>query len=488
MPELKVNGKTLPLDSIVCQTYLAKLLGKLPEWKERLRVAKESGYNMIHLTPIHELGISNSSYSISDHHAIIPTVHSQNQKFGFEDVYKLVQEIEKEWDMLTVQDVVWNHAAKNSKWLLEHPESAYNCHNSPHLRPAYVIDRVYHEFGKQIGEGVWTHRGVPPVVDNIHHVNAIEYLLRAEILPKADLHEFYQVDLKAMVNLFEALVKQSGGPTNDPLDGEEVEIVQDPEYRRFGNTVDFDRSLRIFNRQRGDAGSEEERVQKVVESFEKALHDKNMDAARQSWEVILAGLRAVMGHVSYERIADHGPKRGLVSPDSPLTTDYFLHLEADLGWKNEEKFAYDPEKSKMLMAFNGWVMSSNPLNNFALKDSQVYLRRELVCWGDSVKLNYGEKEEDSPFLWQFMKEYTQQCARIFHGLRIDNAHGTPIHVAEKLLKSAREIRPDIYVFAELFTGSEHADNMFVNRLGISSLIREAQAAHDSHEQGRLVYR
>uniref|UniRef100_A0A8R1IU78 Glycogen debranching enzyme glucanotransferase domain-containing protein n=1 Tax=Caenorhabditis japonica TaxID=281687 RepID=A0A8R1IU78_CAEJA len=368
MPELKVNGKPLPLDGIACQTYLAKLLGELPEWKERLRVAKESGYNMIHLTPIHELGISNSSYSISDHHAIIATVGSKN---GFEDVHKLVQEIEKEWEILTVQDVVWNHAAKNSKWLLQHPDSAYNCHNSPHLRPAYVIDRVYHQFGKEVGEGVWAHRGIPPIVENIHHVNAIEYLLRAEILPKADLHEFYQVDLKAMVKLFEALVKQSGGPTDSPLDGEEVQIVQDPEYRRFGNTVDFDRSLRIFNRERGDANSEEERVRKVVESFENSLHTKNLDAARESWETVLAGLRAVMGHITYEREAGHGPKRGLVCPEAPLTTDYFLHLEADVGWKSEEKFAYDEEKSKLIMAFNGWVMSSNPLDNFALKSSQV---------------------------------------------------------------------------------------------------------------------
>lgn len=253
MPELKINGKCLPLDGIACQTYLTKLLGPLSEWKERLEVAHQTGYNMIHLTPIHELGISNSSYSLSDHHSLIKTIQSQDQKFGFEDVQALVGDLERSWNILTVQDVVWNHAAKNATWLLEHPESAYNCLNSPHLRPAYVIDRVYHEFGKQIGEGVWEHRGVPPVVDNIHHVNAIEYLLRAEVLPKADLHEFYQVDLKAMVNLFEVFIKQSSGPTTNPLDGEDVEIEQDLECRRFGNTVDFERSARIFNRHRGDA-------------------------------------------------------------------------------------------------------------------------------------------------------------------------------------------------------------------------------------------
>ena len=43
--------------------------------------------------------------------------------------------------VFTLCDIVLNHTAFNSEWIKEQPDSTYNCANSPHLRPACMLDR-----------------------------------------------------------------------------------------------------------------------------------------------------------------------------------------------------------------------------------------------------------------------------------------------------------------------------------------------------------
>jgi glycogen debranching enzyme len=83
-----------------------------------------------------------------------------------------------------------------------------------------------------------------------------------------------------------------------------------------------------------------------------------------------------------------------------------------------------------------------------------------------------------------MTDYTRLMARHFHGFRIDNCHSTPLHVGAYLLDVARQVQPDLYIAAELFTGSEERDILFVSHLGISSLIREAMQAWGPQDLSR----
>jgi glycogen debranching enzyme len=131
------------------------------------------------------------------------------------------------------------------------------------------------------------------------------------------------------------------------------------------------------------------------------------------------------------------------------------------------------------------MWGADPLSNFAEYPSKAYLRRQVIVWGDCVKLRYGKGPEDNPFLWEHMIGYAQLLAGIFDGFRLDNCHSTPLHVGVKIIDAAREVNPNLYVMAELFTGSEEMDLTFVSRIGINSLVREAYNGHDPKEFSRL---
>uniref|UniRef100_A0A914HEY4 4-alpha-glucanotransferase n=1 Tax=Globodera rostochiensis TaxID=31243 RepID=A0A914HEY4_GLORO len=458
VPEWRIAGgeKRLTLNGLSVVTHLAKLLGPLGEWEDRLMVAREAGYNVIHLTPVHRLGISNSSYSISEYDQLNPSFEA-----NFAALKHFVDKMEREWHMLTIQDVVWNHAAKNAKWLQDHPECAFNCANSTHLRPAYVLDRALQQFSREIGEGKWAHEGIPTVIQHDSHLSALRHVLSSKVFPSIRLHEFFQADVESLGNEFRSYISANIPSNKNAMsDVESIGLISDPNFCRFGCTVNLSLAAVAFLREPG--GIDSAAVLGADESicrFVAHLNRINGDARRTVDGHIATAIDAIIGHVHYERVAENGPRKGAVTLNQPLVTNYFLHPpEFGLNdWKEDEKLAFSSRTAVRLMACNGWVMNADPLANFAEWPCQVYLRREGLSL--SVGLH----------------------APLLGGI-------TPIHVAEYLLKAARHVRRDLYVVAELFTGSEKLDNLFVNRLGITSLIREAQNANDSHEQGRFVYR
>ena len=100
----------------------------------------------------------------------------------FKPYQDLLDKIRKEWKVLSVVDIVLNHSANNSPWLWKHPECAYNLENSPHLKPAFLLDRALWHFSCQVADGLWTSDGLPPEINTEEHVHRFGEILRWECL------------------------------------------------------------------------------------------------------------------------------------------------------------------------------------------------------------------------------------------------------------------------------------------------------------------
>ena len=477
------DNHILPLDAICMHTVLPKSLGLFSTWKDRLLVSLKSGYNVIHFTPIQKLGSSNSSYSIADQLSLNSSFSCETGKpVTLKQINELVDEMQRDWSILSVTDVVWNHTANNSEWLKKNPECAYNLFNSPYLRPAYLLDRALFQLTLDINKGVFDAEFPKRQISSQSDVDSLRKILETKVLPALELHEFFQVDVKKEVERFRSkkvtcvkLSDHNSGPRT-------ISIIQNEAYTRFGCTVDMDIAAVQF------ASSESKNKDESEQNLMDTLLWLNKVKQEEVEKDLKAAINNILSTIVYERLDDNGPHHKEISAEFPLVTSYFLQPFPHTTVVNEEmKIMNDTNHCKLIMAHNGWVMGADALKNFADSPGSVYFRRELICWGDSVKLRYGSCPGDCPALWNRMKKYTETMAKVFHGIRIDNCHSTPIHVAEYMLDAARTIRPDLYVFAELFTGSEAVDNIFVNRLGLTSLIREALNAWDAHELGRLVY-
>ncbi|KKF96931.1 Amylo-alpha-1 6-glucosidase [Ceratocystis platani] len=483
-PYLTINSSSLPLDGLSVFTVLSKFMGKYPkDWSSHFHGISERGYNMVHFTPLQVRGSSNSPYSLFDQLAW----DSQFFPNGESDIAKLVDDLEKNYGLLSLTDVVLNHTAHNSKWLEEHPEAGYNLTTAPWLESAYILDTKLLQLSSKL-----TEKALPTVLNDEKDLLKIMDAIKTDVIFDMRLWEFYTLDIEA--NATAAVAAWKSGKYSFPEE-KDIEMINKPlkeqaKYltdnglsgndrmgSRFRRHIDPEISGGLlalhFGRFESDStnGADEGAVKTKISTI---LDAANLPFYKEYDAEVADILQQLFNRIKYMRLEENGPKLGEITAENPLIETYFTRLP-----KNETTAQHSEDD--LALANNGWVWGGNALIDNAGPNSRVYLRREVIVWGDCVKLRYGSSPEDSPYLWDRMTKYVRLLTKYFAGLRIDNCHSTPIHVAEHILDEARRIRPNVYVVAELFSGSEETDYVFVKRLGLSSLIREAMQAWSTGE-------
>ncbi|RDL40032.1 putative Glycogen debranching enzyme [Venustampulla echinocandica] len=497
-PRLTLGGTQMPLPAVSVFSLISKFMGKYPaDWEKHLRGIDERGYNMVHFTPLQQRGESNSPYSIYDQLKWDPECFPN----GEADIKKLIDSMENKYNLLALTDVVFNHTANNSKWLHEHPEAGYNVSTAPWLRSALELDTELLEFSKNMAK-----YDLPTTLTSVDDLLKIMDSIKEKVIAKLRLWEFYVVHAER--NADAAIEAWATGDISFPKDGfgdpnnggleaiksagpaEQAQLLikhgmldNDRLGERFRRKVNPPVAAAlltaIYGRFEGDDSDSADRAA-ARNHFVKVLDELNLPLYREYDVDVAELLQQVFNRVKYVRLDEHGPKLGPIDMKNPLIESYFTRLP-------KNSITSKHKEDDLALVNNGWIWAANALVDHAGPKSRAYLRREVIVWGDCVKLRYGSGREDSPFLWDFMASYARLMAKYFTGFRIDNCHSTPIHVAEFLLDEARRVRPNLFIVAELFTGSEETDYIFVKRLGLSSLIREAMQAWGTGELSRLVH-
>jgi len=474
-------------------------MGSYPtDWDNHLRGISQRGYNMVHFTPLMVRGDSNSPYSIYDQLQFDSAVFPN----GEQDIVRLVEKMQTEYNMLAMTDVVWNHTANNSKWLEEHPEAGYNCDTAPHLRPALELDTALLKFGKELSK-----HNLPTKFENEGDLLRVMDGVKSKVINPLSLWQYYVVDVERDTNaIMQAWIAgqarfPDGSFSQAGLRG--LDAVKDwPLKQKADWLVDHalvggDRMGERFRRRidpangaallcalfgrydsRTSSTPDERAAQGACTAI---LNELNLPFYREYDGDCKEIMEQLFNRIKYVRMDPNGPKLGEVNDTNPLIETYFTRLPL-----NETTKKHNPEA--LALVNNGWVWAADAMRDNAGPKSRAYLRREVIVWGDCVKLRYGAGPQDSPFLWDYMARYTRLMAKYFQGFRVDNCHSTPIHLAEYMLDQARSVNPNLFVCAELFSGSEDMDFKFVMRLGISCLIREAMQCWSTQELSRLVHR
>lgn len=118
----------------------------------------------------------------------------------------------------------------------------------PHLRPAFLLDAVFGWVTRDVAAANLENAGVPAIIENEDHIQALRHQIHTTYLPKVNLYEFYQCNIEKYVQQFSEKIRSGKPPTaSTHIQDKNLTLIQDLEYKRLGTTIDFDLAISKYN-------------------------------------------------------------------------------------------------------------------------------------------------------------------------------------------------------------------------------------------------
>lgn len=291
---------------------------------------------MVHYTPLQERGSSDSPYSIRDQMKYDSSLFgtkltSSAGRTKVEDTLKLARE---KYGLLSLTDVVLNHTANDSEWLVDHPEAGmisdsfqffflinpttgFSPANTPHLTPALELDTAILEFSSSLAA-----RGLPTIVTSEEDIEKLISAFHDDI-QGLDLWQFYVLNPAWETESVKAALKSKMdvpwvGPNVSGKSAAELAEVLRAEKKvkglgglasRFGVKVDSTIAAGLIKAALGASQD----VDAMTEAWKNVVDVINVPLYEEWKEDQRVALDNMKNRVKYTRLDPLGPKLGEIS-------------------------------------------------------------------------------------------------------------------------------------------------------------------------------
>lgn len=305
---IQVPPSFLHQDDIKLITLVSKWMGPLTCWERYFEVIRSLGYNMIHFTPLQQRGLSNSPYSIKDQLKLSVDIFKNDQ-----ELENIIEAMNRQYGVFGMIDIVWNHTACDSDWLIEHPEAGYNLDNSPHLKAAFDLDESILSFSSQL-----SHYDISGYLKDENALLEMMEVFKDKHLPKMRLWEYFVINVSESERQLEKFVQTDSRVSFKPTKHLEEAKENDGKWNRNSNRMNLEAVASFYTKQIEeirpcDQCQRSHLLSNLLADYRQQLDQLNVDKYQQYDEIVDVACRNIFNRALYERIADNGPKIGQVS-------------------------------------------------------------------------------------------------------------------------------------------------------------------------------